>query len=70
MTGFEPGSSGIGRDRSANCATTTAPVMQLLPNYHIGLEHNELMKQRTLTYFVRGSITVQLTSCLSKAAES
>ena len=24
MTGFEPGSSGIGRDRSANCATTTA----------------------------------------------
>ena len=25
MTGFEPGSSGIGSDRSANCATTTAP---------------------------------------------
>ena len=24
MTGFEPGSSGIGGDRSANCATTTA----------------------------------------------
>ena len=24
MTGFEPGSSGIGSDRSANCATTTA----------------------------------------------
>ena len=28
MTGFEPGSSGIGSDRSANCATTTAPSMQ------------------------------------------
>ena len=24
MSGFEPVSSGIGRDRSANCATTTA----------------------------------------------
>ena len=24
MTGLEPGSSGIGSDRSANCATTTA----------------------------------------------
>ena len=24
MTGFEPGSSGIGSDRAANCATTTA----------------------------------------------
>ena len=24
MTGFEPGSSDIGSDRSANCATTTA----------------------------------------------
>ena len=24
MTGFEPGSSGTGSDRSANCATTTA----------------------------------------------
>ena len=24
MIGFEPGSSGIGSDRSANCATTTA----------------------------------------------
>ena len=24
MAGFEPGSSDIGRDRSANCATTTA----------------------------------------------
>ena len=24
MSGFEPGSSGIGGDRSANCATTTA----------------------------------------------
>ena len=23
MTGFEPGFSGIGSDRSANCATTT-----------------------------------------------
>ena len=26
MTGFEPGSSGIESDRSANCATTTAPI--------------------------------------------
>ena len=26
MTGFEPGSSGIGSDRSANCATTTAQI--------------------------------------------
>ena len=24
MTGFEPGSSGIGSDHAANCATTTA----------------------------------------------
>ena len=24
MTGFKPGSSGIGSDRSANCVTTTA----------------------------------------------
>ena len=27
MTGFEPGSSGIVGDRSANCATTTSPKM-------------------------------------------
>ena len=26
MIGFEPGSSGIGSDRSANCATTTAQI--------------------------------------------
>ena len=26
MTGFEPGSSAIGSDRSANCATTTALI--------------------------------------------
>ena len=26
MSGFEPGSSGIGSDRAANCATTTAQV--------------------------------------------
>ena len=31
MTGFEPGSSGIGNDRSANCATTTA----VLVNFYI-----------------------------------
>ena len=24
MTGFEPGSSGVGSDHSANCATTTS----------------------------------------------
>ena len=29
MTGFEPGSSGIGSDRSANCATTTAQQFYL-----------------------------------------
>ena len=29
MTGFEPGSSGIGSDRAINCATTTA--RKLLP---------------------------------------
>ena len=26
MTGFEPGSSGIVSDRSANCATTTSLI--------------------------------------------
>ena len=26
MTGFEPGSSGIGSNHSANCATTTAQL--------------------------------------------
>ena len=26
MSGFEPGTSGIGSDRSANCATTTDPT--------------------------------------------
>ena len=30
MTGFEPGSSGIRSDHSANCATTTAQVCTLL----------------------------------------
>ena len=29
MTGIEPGSSGIKSDRSANCATTTAPAFLL-----------------------------------------
>ena len=31
MTGFEPGSSGFGSDRAANCATTTAhPVVKFV----------------------------------------
>ena len=30
MTGFEPGSSQIISDRSANCATTTSPSFHLL----------------------------------------
>ena len=30
MTGFEPGSSGIGSHRYANCATTTAQEHSLL----------------------------------------
>ena len=29
MAGFEPGSSGIGSDHSANCATATAPALKL-----------------------------------------
>ena len=29
MTGFEPGSSGIVSDRSANCATTTSQLQLL-----------------------------------------
>ena len=32
MAGFEPGSSGIGSDRSVNCVTTTA---QVTPFYNI-----------------------------------
>ena len=28
MTGFEPQVSGVGSDRSANCATTTAPCVR------------------------------------------
>ena len=35
MTGFEPGSSGIGSDPSANCATTTAPRFVLTSKYLI-----------------------------------
>ena len=31
MTGFEPGFSGIGSNRSANCATTTAQIISLSP---------------------------------------
>ena len=27
MTGFEPQTSGVGRDRSSNCATTTALLL-------------------------------------------
>ena len=30
MTGFEPGSSGIGSDRSANCAITTAQWLSIV----------------------------------------
>ena len=44
MTGFEPGSSGIGSDRSANCAKTTSqnnlmfpetlnPLFQVVPSW-------------------------------------
>ena len=29
MTGFEPRTSGIGSDRSANCVTTTAPLANM-----------------------------------------
>ena len=33
MTGFEPGSSGIGSNRAINCATTTALHKTLLLVY-------------------------------------
>ena len=34
MTGFEPGSSGIGNNRSANCATTTAQIGFVCLRWH------------------------------------
>ena len=33
MTGFEPESSDIGSDRSANCGTTTATIICLYYEY-------------------------------------
>ena len=43
MTGFEPGSSDIGSDGSANCATTTAPsaqeVFKMIINFVFMLHH-------------------------------
>ena len=35
MTGFEPGSSGIASDRSANCATTTSQCKVLVNFFHL-----------------------------------
>ena len=40
MTGFEPGSSDIGSDRSANCATTTARHPSYLPRFRLGFLSN------------------------------
>ena len=37
MTGFEPGSSGIVGDRSANCATTTSLTYFTLPSFSLGM---------------------------------
>ena len=30
VTGFEPGSAGIGSDRAANCATTTGSLVYFM----------------------------------------
>ena len=38
MTGFEPGSSGIGSDRSANCATTTAHLFEIISKIPLSLD--------------------------------
>ena len=35
MTGFEPGSSGIGSYRSVNCATTTAHIQVSWENFFL-----------------------------------
>ena len=38
MTGFKPGSSGIGSDRSANCATTTTLTFESLQLFFFNLK--------------------------------
>ena len=48
MAGFELGSSGIGSDRTANCATTTTHVLLLLHN--VGTQY-----AKTLTYLLDDS---------------
>ena len=46
MTGFEPGSSGIVSDRSANCATTTSrPLVSLVLMLDL-LNYDDLLDDR------------------------
>ena len=43
MPGFEPGSSGVGSDRSDNCATTAATLIVYLSHVKISWgEKNEI----------------------------
>ena len=54
MTGFEPRTSGVGSDRSTNCATTTAHLIKLiwrnLKNYNFPLT-TSIGKYKVITSF-------------------
>ena len=51
MSGFEPGISGVGSDRSANCATTTALGMQYAPVD--SATYQRVVDPELLTYLAR-----------------
>ena len=59
MTGFEPGSSGIGTDSSANCATTTSQNnvnVNLVQNACVNFPQGSVYCSRlTTAYLVKSS---------------
>ena len=61
MTGFEPGSSGIGSDRSAICATTTALAVHF---YHCV---NRFIFAQPITFFVGIVCSVKASSSVDIA---
>ena len=66
MTGFAPGSSGMGSDRSANCATTTANLFNLFLRLIHTRHSSRLTQHRNRNY----SISLHQCNCLPHASVS
>ena len=66
MAGFKHGFSGIGRDRSANCATTAAQLITVLPNCRWNLNYLQI-NSRGLEFCQKATTTTAIAKSIVKS---